>query len=120
MGTGGYILSNQGARALLAFIKEYNKLIPIDHIMFKDYLVSGEHKVYQMLPVLSVQDFILMRGKTSLPSYLAQERKLRKVNISKVEERLTLKGKFTKEFRRFLAQLIRFRKVEYIVKIKFR
>lgn len=47
MGTGGYILSNQGARALLAFIKEYNKLIPIDHIMFKDYLVSGEHKVYQ-------------------------------------------------------------------------
>ena len=120
MGTGGYILSNQGARALLAFIKEYNKLIPIDHIMFKDYLVSGEHKVYQMLPVLSVQDFILMRGKTSLPSYLAQERKLRKGNISKVEERLTLKGKFTKEFRRFLAQLIRFREVEYIVKIKFR
>lgn len=45
MGTGAYILSNQGARALLAFIKEYNKLIPIYHIMFKYYLVSGEHKV---------------------------------------------------------------------------
>jgi glycosyl transferase family 25 len=26
--------------------------------------MSGEHKVYQMLPALSVQDFILMRGKT--------------------------------------------------------
>ena len=120
MGAGGYILSYQGAKALLHFIKEYKTIIPIDHILFKDYLMSGEHKVYQMLPALCVQDFILMSGKTSLPSYLAQERKLRKGNISKVEETLTLKEKFTKEFRRFLAQLIRFRKAEYIVKIKFR
>lgn len=120
MGTGGYILSNQGARALLAFIKEYKKLIPIDHIMFKDYLVSGQYEVYQMMPALCIQDFILMRDKTSLPSGLAEDRKLRKGNIRKVDTKLTLQNKFTREFMRFFAQLVRIVKAESIVRIKFK
>ncbi|KXZ74802.1 Lipooligosaccharide biosynthesis protein lex-1 [Acinetobacter venetianus] len=120
MGTGGYILSNQGAKALLAFIQSYKKLIPIDHIMFKDYLRQGKYDVYQMSPAVCIQDFILMRDKTNFPSYLSQDRKLRKGNNIRVNHKLMFKDKITREFVRLSAQLIRFVKAESIVKIKFK
>lgn len=120
MGTGGYILSNSGAKALLAFIKEYQKLIPIDHIMFKEYLVKGEYKVYQMMPAICIQDFILMRNNTTLPSYLAEDRKARKGSCIKIEEKPSLHKKITRELTRFFTQFIRLLKAEAIVKVKFK
>lgn len=120
MGTGGYILSNQGAKELLAFIQSYEKLIPIDHIMFKDYLLQGKYHVYQMSPAVCIQDFILMRDKTNFPSYLSHDRKLRKGDSIRVNHKLMFKDKITREFVRLSAQLIRFVKAETIVKIKFK
>ena len=76
--------------------------------------------VYQMSPAVCIQDFILMRDKTNFPSYLSQDRKLRKGDNIRVNHKLMFKDKITREFVRLSAQLIRFVKAESIVKIKFK
>ncbi len=120
MGTGGYILSKQVAKDLLAFIQGYQKLIPIDHIMFKDYLENGAYKIYQMSPAVCVQDFILMREKTSLPSSLSNERKLRKGSTRRINKKLMFKDKMMKELMRITTQFRRLMRAEFIIKINFK
>ncbi|HEB5644217.1 TPA: glycosyltransferase family 25 protein, partial [Mannheimia haemolytica] len=67
VGMAGYILTNKGAEFLINILKTLN--IPIDDLIFDEYLKIKEYKVLQMSPALCVQDFIL-NSKTNFKSSL--------------------------------------------------
>lgn len=77
LGTAGYILSLKGAQAYLNYI-QHIQLIPIDQVMFDEYVFSKDLMVYQMNPALCIQEMMLYPAKkTTLSSDLLAERKER-------------------------------------------
>lgn len=77
MGAAGYVLSQHAVQKLIAYTQTHQPLRPVDHIVFDDYLLSGDLPIFQMLPALCVQDYILNQANNTdnaLPSYLEQER----------------------------------------------
>lgn len=76
-GCAGYILSRAGAQSLLDFLSRYPSLIPIDHIVFRDYSRLGEYPVYQLNPALCIQDNMLNGGHQRFPSALVADRQVR-------------------------------------------
>lgn len=103
MGAGGYIVSRASAAALLALARSYDALIPVDHIIFNDYLVQRQARIYQMLPALCIQDHILKGKAGTLPSQLSAERRVRKGWNDK--KPLGLAGKARREIKRVQNQL---------------
>ncbi len=78
LGTGGYILSLQGVKLLLDYT--LNKpLLPIDEIIFKNFIAQNSEPVYQMIPALCIQDIIINADKETLtfPSSLKEDRSSR-------------------------------------------
>ena len=59
MGAGGYILSLKAAKDLIDYVNNLIVLDHIDQIIFKWYKENGKLKVYQINPVLCIQDCIL-------------------------------------------------------------
>ncbi|WP_104490081.1 glycosyltransferase family 25 protein [Acinetobacter indicus] len=77
LGTAGYILSLKGAAAYIKFIKK-SSLIPLDELMFRDFIYSKCCDVYQMSPASCIQEMMLYpEKKTILSSDLINERKAR-------------------------------------------
>ena len=76
-GCAGYILSRAGAQSLLGFLSRYPSLIPIDHIVFRDYSRLGQYPVYQLNPALCIQDNMLNGGHQRFPSALVADRQVR-------------------------------------------
>lgn len=77
LGTAGYILSIKGAQVYLEYIKS-SPLIPIDQIMFSEFILKQKTKVYQLCPAICIQEMILFpKQKTVLSSDLIQERNIR-------------------------------------------
>jgi glycosyl transferase family 25 len=77
LGTAGYILSLKGAQAYLNYI-QHIQLIPLDQVMFDEYVFSKDLMVYQMNPALCIQEMMLYPAKkTTLSSDLLAERKER-------------------------------------------
>ena len=74
LGTAGYILSLQGARTYLDYISK-NKLLPLDEMMFDDFIKHGIEPVYQMVPALCIQEMMLNKNNPALPSALVKDRK---------------------------------------------
>ena len=74
LGTAGYMLSLRGAQIYLDYISK-NKLLPLDELMFDDFLKLGTEPVYQMIPALCIQEMLLNKNNSSLPSALIQDRK---------------------------------------------
>lgn len=104
MGGGGYILSQTAARQLLDMLKCSEQLIPVDHLIFREYLKASTQRIYQMSPALCIQDMILKKGKTIFPSALEEVRNERKgEDFSK--KRLSFLMKVKREFSRMGAQL---------------
>ena len=106
MGCGGYILSNESARNLLALLKQYEVLIPVDHIVFNDYLQSNPQDIFQMLPAICIQDHRLTKSHDKFPSFLEQERNLRK-GEDKTKVKLSLLDKAKREFLRLGTQTVK-------------
>ncbi|MGX2973842.1 glycosyltransferase family 25 protein [Ursidibacter arcticus] len=113
LGTAGYIITNKGAKYLLEKIKNIFPIIPIDIIMFDLFL--DDNKIYQMLPCLCIQDFILNPNKESLiPSLLEADRLIRyaieneKRTLDKELINKTIFYKIKKELYRPIQQLNRF------------
>lgn len=104
MGGGGYILSQQAARQLLLMLQEAQQLIPVDHLIFRDYLKTSNQSIYQMSPALCVQDMILKKGKTIFPSALEEVRNERKGEDFGKKKR-TFAQKVKREFSRMGTQL---------------
>ena len=77
LGTAGYILSLNGAKKYLQYIREI-RLIPLDQVMFDTFIHDRIHQVYQMTPALCIQEMMLFpQQKTVLSSDLLAERKER-------------------------------------------
>lgn len=112
LGTAGYILSNKGAEKYLNYIKNH-KLIPLDQMIFNQYIGSENAGVYQMNPALCIQEMRLYPEKqTNLTSKLFFERKQRmKKNKKKGWGKLKLEAfRVFEQIKIFLfAQKIEFR-----------
>lgn len=74
LGTAGYILSLRGAQIYIDYISK-NKLLPLDELMFDDFIKHGAEPVYQMTPALCIQEMLLNKNNPSLPSALIKDRK---------------------------------------------
>ena len=104
MGGGGYLLSQQAARQLLEMLKNTEQLIPVDHLIFREYLKLSKHGIYQMSPALCIQDMILKKGKTIFPSALEEVRNQRK-GEDFTKKKLSFGLKVKREFSRMGTQL---------------
>lgn len=84
LGTAGYILSIKGAKEYLEYIQSI-ELIPLDQLMFNQYVLNKKNNIYQMNPALCIQEMILYpeKSKTSLVSDLYNERQQRMKNNKK-------------------------------------
>ncbi|OTG84715.1 glycosyltransferase family 25 protein [Acinetobacter sp. ANC 4648] len=128
MGCGGYILSNNGAANLLKFIKKYKKLIPIDHIVFNDYMLQGNDRIFQMVPALCIQDFILNKCHEKFPSHLEDDRRVRKGEVEKIiKPKISFVQKVKREISRPFLELLKFINFRYqqlhgqiIIRMKFK
>lgn len=76
LGTAGYILSLKGAMAYLSYIQKIS-LIPLDELMFRDFIQTKQCHVYQMLPAICIQEMMLYPQEKVLSSDLIKERKAR-------------------------------------------
>jgi len=54
LGTAGYILSIEGAQKYLKYVEQI-QLIPLDQVMFDEFICHKIHPVYQMTPALCIQ-----------------------------------------------------------------
>ena len=126
MGAGGYILSLNVAKELLEYVLRSPKLIPIDHILFREFPESSGEKIFQLSPAICIQDVILTKGKTNFPSSLENVRNARK-GEDKSKKKLTLLGKMKREMSRLILQVhvffqerIQSIKGKALIKIKFK
>lgn len=77
LGTAGYILSLKGAQKYLDYVLKIH-LIPLDQVMFDEFISDEVYPVYQMTPALCIQEMMLFpEKKTVLSSDLLAERKAR-------------------------------------------
>lgn len=102
LGAGGYIISNACAKKLLEHISSMEFLLPADEILFRDFVNSDVHRVFQMIPALCVQDIITMNGneKSNFKSYLVHER-----DIRMKKEKHNFFQKLNRELNRILNQI---------------
>lgn len=106
LGTAGYILSQQGARYMLKYLKSLNVIDAIDAVMFNQIKFPKNIPIYQVLPAVVIQDSILNRQNINLTSSLeASRRPERKQSIA-------LKDKFKRELDRARRSL-RMRKIKF-------
>ncbi len=72
-GCAGYVISQETAKNLLTIVRNYEKLIPVDHIVFGDFLYDYKANIYQIAPAICIQSQYYEHGKP-LTSYLELER----------------------------------------------
>lgn len=72
-GCAGYIITLETARILLDIVRNYEKLIPVDHIVFGDFLRDYEANIYQIMPAICIQSQHYKYAKPMI-SYLESER----------------------------------------------
>lgn len=83
LGTAGYILSLKGAQAYFDYVSRI-ELIPLDHVMFDQFIEQKVMPVYQMKPALCIQEMMLHPEKnTVLSSELFVERRARMKKMKK-------------------------------------
>lgn len=88
MGTGGYIMSIKMAKYALQYIQNL-KADHVDQILFKDIMQTNTISIYQLNPVLCIQDCILYPDSQKFSSYLRWRDTLEKQ--PKIELSLTQK-----------------------------
>lgn len=111
LGTGGYILSNKVANSLYNYIKQLDKLEHIDQIMFRKYMHTQEFSIYQLNPVLCIQDCILNPTQQKFDSTLQwRETKQNKLKLSI----------FKKTKRELERVLLQFLQIPFRVKLKIK
>lgn len=97
-GTGGYILSHNGAKKIIDFVRSQTKLDHIDQVMFDCYRVSGNVNIYQINPVLCIQDCILYPNNQKFTSSL----EWRNIKYKK----MAFYKKIIREVRRFVVKIL--------------
>lgn len=116
LGTAGYILSLEGARFYINYLKKLEKLIPLDHIMFEKVVLNSTKEVFQLVPPICIQEMMLVETKKdmneTLTSTLIQERKNRMYN-----QKTKGFAKFIREYYRLVNQL---RELIFSKKVEFK
>ncbi|MFC0819812.1 glycosyltransferase family 25 protein [Moraxella marmotae] len=110
LGTAGYIISKQVAKSLLDFIQQLDThaLKPIDHLMFEEYSKTKTAiPIYQMLPAIVAQEFILYPNRDTLPSDLKQSRDQRVKNKPKRPLSAKIKGELSNAYRKTFGKMVR-------------
>lgn len=74
VGTGGYVLTNKGARFLIKYFSNLNVLLPVDIVIFSALLNKKTCSIRQLLPAICIQDCILNEDSLSFKSDLDGER----------------------------------------------
>lgn len=105
-GTAGYILSQRAAGVLLDYIKQKPTLLPIDHIMFEQFLVDGDLPVYQLCPAICAQDFVARPSAQTIPSGLNVLREARHKSKPKRPLSAKIKGELGNAYKKTLAKLV--------------
>ncbi len=112
LGTAGYILSFDGAKNYLKYIKDKNIESPLDRLIFENYLNDGYEIIYQMVPGLSAQADRI--GKSEFESQLEIDRKKNQLTKDKHKQKLSLVQKLKREILRLVYQLrLRFCKIGF-------
>lgn len=93
LGAGGYILSKQAIIYLLNFINKKKPLDHIDQIIFNHYLQENQMPIYQLNPVLCIQDCILFPDNQKFSSSLQWREKIQLVKRNKTQVSLINKAK---------------------------
>lgn len=101
MGMAGYIISQAGAKKLVAITKALGIDRPVDHIMFDDLIDQKKSAMYQVFPAICIQDKILDMQSERFASCLEHERQSRPVKKIK----LTQAQKVNRELARLWKQL---------------
>lgn len=101
MGMAGYIVSQKGAKKLLAMTQQLGVDRPVDHIMFDRLIKQKESKVYQISPALCIQDKIYNEHTTRFGSCLEEERQSRPV----IKVKLSPQQKLSRELNRLWNQM---------------
>ena len=103
LGTAGYILSLEGAKMYLDYIKNKGVNEPLDRLMFESFLRDGQSSVYQMVTGLSAQADRI--GNESLVSQLEFDRKNNRLNQKNHKYKLSLMQKLNRELVRLVYQI---------------
>lgn len=101
MGMAGYVVSQQGAKKLIAMSQDLGVDRPVDHIMFDLLVEQKRSKVFQVSPALCIQDKIYNENSTLFGSCLEGERQSRPV----VKLKLTTQQKLARELDRLWKQM---------------
>lgn len=116
LGTAGYMLSQKGALSLLTYIKSLtiNDYLPIDQLMFDNYMNHHDAlPIYQLLPAVVAQEFILYPTQNTMPSDIKSSRDERIKNKPKRPLPQKIKGElgnvWKKTFGKFSRTLVEFR-----------
>ena len=94
-GCAGYIITLETAHALLDIVKDYKGIIPIDHIVFGDFLYNYKANIYQIVPAICIQSQHY-KGAKLLMSYLKDERNDRygiPISNRKFKDKIVREGK---------------------------
>ncbi|MGP4788452.1 glycosyltransferase family 25 protein [Psychrobacter sp. 1Y11] len=99
-GCAGYIITLETAHILLDIVRSNKELIPVDHIVFGDFLYNYEANIYQMVPAICIQS---QNHNCSKPliSYLETERNNR-YGVPKKNKKLV--QKVVREGKRLIKQ----------------
>ncbi len=103
LGTAGYILSLEGAKMYLSYMKSKEVNEPLDRLMFERFLNDGQSSVYQMVTGLSAQADRI--GNESLVSQLEFDRKNNRLNQKNYKYKLSLIQKINRELVRLVYQI---------------
>ncbi len=101
MGMAGYIISQKGAKKLVAMTQQLGVDRPVDHIMFDRLIEQKTSKVYQVSPALCIQDKIYNEDTTRFVSCLEEERQSQPV----VKLKLSIHQKINRELARLWTQM---------------
>lgn len=102
VGMAGYLITKKGVRFILQELSKNKFIVPIDDILFDQLLQNKEYKVWQIIPAICIQDFVLNKT-TKFESSLEKERDKRTANTPKKKRNLI--RKIYRELTRPLIQL---------------
>lgn len=100
MGAGGYILSKKGLINLITFIREQERKDHIDQMMFDWFRKEGLINIYQINPVICIQDCILYPDSQKFQTSL-QWRDKQKIKLNFI-------NKIKREVKRFIGKMLEF------------
>ena len=73
-GCAGYVITLETAQILLDIVRHHEGIIPVDHIVFGDFLNDYNANIYQIIPAICIQSQHYEHAEP-LTSYLEAERK---------------------------------------------